>query len=154
MKPYYPLLFIALLLSSCGYHLGYSTSQSIILKEIINKTKHRNIEVELYRLVIEEIRRTHSLSLSDKGTEVTIIVESCRGIPIYEATNIPLVGDLSIEITLNIQSPDSKPVKRTLSVSERYDDRANITLEMAKQTALSRLAQSIILELTSLPAKP
>lgn len=140
------LLLAVGVIMGCGYHIGTLYKMHISLKPPTNSTEHRGIEVELYRLVIEEIRKTPGLVLDSDGIETSFDVYKCYGLPIYDVEGSPVVGDLYIEIRLRIKGRKGVLEKR-LSTRQRYDERRGITVEDSKQEALRRLAQSVALEL-------
>ena len=115
----------------------------------VNRTEHRGIEVELFRLLAEEIRKTPGLALASGGVEVHLVIEECRGLPLYETDDTPVAGDFYVEVLLRTRK-GGKEVTRTLSSRQRFDERRSIGPEDAKEEALKRLAQSIALELVTM----
>lgn len=139
---------LVVLLSGCGYRVGGLRRTTVLLSPPMNRTEHRGIEVELFRLLVEEIRKTPGLLLASGGVEANFVVEKCRGLPLYESENDPVAGDFYVEVLLRIKGEKGK-VERTLWSRQRFDERRNITAEDAKEEALKRLAQSIALELVT-----
>ena len=143
------LLCLIVLSSGCGYRIGGLRRTNLTLTPPANRTEHRGIEVELFRLLVEEIRKTPGLALAPGGVEVHFVVEECRGLPIYETGDTPVAGDFYVEVLLRTRKGD-KEVERSLSSRQRFDERRSITAEDAREEALKRLAQSIALELLTM----
>ncbi|MCX7703769.1 MAG: hypothetical protein N2234_06695 [Planctomycetota bacterium] len=135
------------LLFGCGYHLGNPFHRKIHLVVPVNKTEYRGVEMELHRLLVAEIRKSPGFSLSSTGVEIQVTVERCRGIPVYEEEKSPTVGDFYVQVTVVIFRSPAESHRRTLEALERYDTESGISLEAAKSRALTRLAQSIVLEI-------
>ena len=143
------LLCLIVLLSGCGYRVGGMRRATVTITPPVNRTEHRGIEVELFRLLVEEIRKTPGLALAPSGVEVHFVVEECRGFPLYETDDTPVAGDFYVEVLLRTRK-GGKEMRRTLSSRQRFDERRSIRAEDAKKEALKRLAQSIALELLTM----
>ena len=107
-------LTLCFFLTSCGYHLGYNFAGDLKRLKVpifANRTYWRGLEYTLTRRVIERLRQSGQVILTNKGADFLLlgtIFSYQRGVLTESRENVPLEMGVTIGVSVEFRSAQGK----------------------------------------------